>query len=240
MSGTDYECGAAVRSIAIHSCITGKRGNHINQLRELRIGQGFTQTQLADRLEISLRTYQRIEYGDQKPNVNVVIRLQKLFRKNIDEIITVEDQELTLCFLDMIENHKMVVENSGLLTVAALKHLKAEGKKVVAVLSGGNMDVIMVSSIVQHGLIQRGRIFTVSVLLPDRPGELHRVSGLIADMQGNVIRLEHNQFVSINRNTAVELVITMEAFGQEHKQSIIQKLEQKGYRPKETQAKGAF
>ncbi len=161
-------------------------------------------------------------------------------QKNIDEIITVEDQELTLCFLDMIENHKMVVENSGLLTVAALKHLKAEGKKVVAVLSGGNMDVITVSSIVQHGLIQRGRIFTVSVLLPDRPGELHRVSGLIADMQGNVIRLEHNQFVSINRNTAVELVITMEAFGQEHKQSIIQKLEQKGYRPKETQAKGAF
>ena len=161
-------------------------------------------------------------------------------QKNIDEIITVEDQELTLCFLDMIENHKMVLENSGLLTVAALKHLKAEGKKVVAVLSGGNMDVITVSSIVQHGLIQRGRIFTVSVLLPDRPGELHRVSGLIADMQGNVIRLEHNQFVSINRNTAVELVITMEAFGQEHKQSIIQKLEQEGYRPKETQAKGAF
>ena len=161
-------------------------------------------------------------------------------QKNIDEIITVEDQELTLCFLDMIENHKMVVENSGLLTVAALKHLRAEGKKVVAVLSGGNMDVITVSSIVQHGLIQRGRIFTVSVLLPDRPGELHRVSGLIADMQGNVIRLEHNQFVSINRNTAVELVITMEAFGQEHKQSIIQKLEQEGYRPKETQAKGAF
>ena len=161
-------------------------------------------------------------------------------QKNIDEIITVEDQELTLCFLDLIENHEMVVENSGLLTVAALKHLKAEGKKVVAVLSGGNMDVITVSSIVQHGLIQRGRIFTVSVLLPDRPGELHRVSGLIADMQGNVIRLEHNQFVSINRNTAVELVITMEAFGQEHKQSIIQKLEQEGYRPKETQAKGAF
>ncbi len=161
-------------------------------------------------------------------------------QKNIDEIITVEDQELTLCFLDMIENHKMVVENSGLLTVAALKHLKAEGKKVVAVLSGGNMDVITVSSIVQHGLIQRGRIFTVSVLLPDRPGELHRISGVIANMQGNVIRLEHNQFISINRNTAVELVITMEAFGQEHKRSIIQKLEQEGYRPRETQAKGAF
>ena len=161
-------------------------------------------------------------------------------QQNVDEIITVKDEELTLCFLDMIENHKMVVENSGLLTVAALKHLPAEGKKVVSVLSGGNMDVITVASIVQHGLIQRGRIFTVSVLLPDRPGELNRVSGVIAEMQGNVIKLEHNQFVSINRNTAVELVITMEAFGQEHKQSIIDKLEETGYRPREVQAKGAF
>lgn len=161
-------------------------------------------------------------------------------QKNVDEIITVGDEELTLCFLDMIENHKMVVENSGLLTVAALKHLKGKGKKVVSILSGGNMDVITMSSIVQHGLIQRGRIFTVSVLLPDRPGELARISGIIAGIQGNVIRLEHNQFVSINRNTAVELVITMEAFGQEHKESIIQKLNQEGYQPKEVQAKGAF
>lgn len=161
-------------------------------------------------------------------------------QKNVDEIIAVGDEELTLCFLDMIENHKMVVENSGLLTVAALKHLKLKGKKVVSILSGGNMDVITMSSIVQHGLIQRGRIFTVSVLLPDRPGELARISGIIAGIQGNVIRLEHNQFVSINRNTAVELVITMEAFGQEHKGSIIQKLNQEGYQPKEVQAKGAF
>ncbi len=153
-------------------------------------------------------------------------------QKYVDEIITIEDQELIVNFLDMIENHKMVVENSGLLTVAALKHLNCRDKKVAAILSGGNMDIITVSSIVQHGLIQRGRVFTVSVLLPDRPGELVRVAQVIASAQGNVIRLEHNQFVSINRNSAVELTITMETFGHEHKEQIVQALVNAGYQPK--------
>ena len=134
-------------------------------------------------------------------------------QKNIDEIIAVEDQELIVNFLDMMENHKMLVENSGLLTVAALKHLDCKGKKIVSILSGGNMDVITLSSVVQHGLIERGRVFTVSVQLPDRPGELVNVANVIAKLKGNVIRLEHNQFVSINRNAAVELRITLEAFG---------------------------
>ena len=160
---------------------------------------------------------------------------EKIFpylQENLDGIITVEDDELIVCFLDMVENHKMIVENSGLLTVAALKHLNVKGKKVVSVLSGGNMDVITMASVVQLGLIQRDRIFTVSVLLPDRPGELNRVSGLIAEEQGNVIKLEHNQFYSTNRNAAVELRITMEAFGTEHKQQIVQHLEKAGYRVK--------
>ncbi len=159
----------------------------------------------------------------------------KLFpylQPGLDDIITVEDEELVVAFLDMVENHKMVVENSGLLTVAALKHLDVKGKKVVSILSGGNMDVITMSSVVQQGLILRDRIFTVSVLLPDKPGELHRVSGLIAEVNGNVIKLEHNQFVSINRNAAVELRITLEAFGTEHKKLIMDTLEREGYRPK--------
>ncbi|MBQ4531357.1 MAG: threonine ammonia-lyase [Lachnospiraceae bacterium] len=153
-------------------------------------------------------------------------------QKNIDEIITVEDSELIVAFLDMVENHKMVVENSGLLTVAALKQLNVKDKKIVSILSGGNMDVITMSSIVQHGLIQRDRIFTVSVLLPDKPGMLSKVSQVIADHQGNVIKLEHNQFVSTNRNAAVELRITLEAFGTEHKQQILDALEKENYRPK--------
>ncbi len=153
-------------------------------------------------------------------------------KDNLDDIITVEDSELVVCFLDMVENHKMIVENSGLLTVAALKHMKAEGKKVVSILSGGNMDVITMSSVVQNGLIARDRIFTVSVLLPDKPGMLAKVSGILAEQGGNVIKLEHNQFVSINRNAAVELRITLEAFGTEHKAEIIAALEKEGYRPK--------
>ena len=159
----------------------------------------------------------------------------KLFpyiQENLDDIITVDDEELVVAFLDMVENHKMIVENSGLLTVAALKHLNVQGKRVVAILSGGNMDVITMSSVVQQGLIFRDRIFTVSVLLPDKPGELHRVSGIIASVGGNVIKLEHNQFVSINRNAAVELRITLEAFGTEHKHEIVEALEKEGYKPK--------
>lgn len=152
--------------------------------------------------------------------------------KNLDDIITVEDEELVVAFLDMVENHKMVAENSGLLTVAALKHLQVKGKKIVSILSGGNMDVITMSSVVQQGLILRDRIFTVSVLLPDKPGELSRVADVIAKENGNVIKLEHNQFVSINRSAAVELRITLEAFGSEHKMQIIHTLEKNGYQPK--------
>ena len=161
-------------------------------------------------------------------------------QENIDRILTVEDDELIGAFLDMVENHKMIVENSGLLTVAALKQLDLKGKKAVSVLSGGNMDVITMSSIVQHGLIQRDRIFSVSVLLPDKPGELVRVAATIANAQGNVIKLEHNQFISINRNAAVELRITMEAFGTEHKNQIVAALTNAGYRPKLVKFKGTF
>ena len=176
------------------------------------------------------------------PNVNTIAdgtavktpgtKIFPYLQKNLDEIITVEDDELIVAFLDMVENHKMIVENSGLLTVAALKYMKVKGKKVVSILSGGNMDVITMSSVVQHGLIQRDRIFTVSVLLPDKPGELVRVAQIVADQQGNVIKLDHNQFVSTNRSTAVELKITMEAFGTEHKNKIVDELKKNGYRPK--------
>ena len=158
-------------------------------------------------------------------------------KENVDEVLLVEDDELIGAFLDMVENHKMIVENSGLLSVAALKQMNIKGKKVVCVLSGGNMDVITMSSIVQHGLIQRDRIFSVSVLLPDKPGELARVAQTVADVQGNIIKLEHNQFVSTNRNAAVELRITMEAFGTDHKKKILDTLDKAGFRPKLISAK---
>lgn len=161
-------------------------------------------------------------------------------QQNLDRVITVEDEELIPCFLDLLENHKMLAENSGLLTIAALKHLKAKNKKVVSIISGGNMDVITIASLVQHGLILRDRIFTLSVFLPDKPGELTRVSEVIAKNQGNIIKLEHNQFVSINRNSAVELTITMEAFGTDHKNKIIKALTDEGYNPQMRDSKSVF
>ena len=162
------------------------------------------------------------------PGTNIFPFIQK----NLDDIITIEDEELVVAFLDMVENHKMIVENSGLLTVAALKHLDVKNKKIVSILSGGNMDVITMSSVVQQGLVLRDRIFTVSVLLPDKPGELSRVADLIAKESGNVIKLEHNQFVSINRSAAVELRITLEAYGTEHKNLIVSALQNNGYSPR--------
>ncbi len=162
------------------------------------------------------------------PGTNIFPYLQK----NLDAVVTVPDAELVEAFLDMVENHKMVVENSGLLTVAALRHVDCRGKKVVCLLSGGNMDVITMSSVVQQGLLMRDRIFSVSVQLPDKPGELTKVSGVVAKANGNVIKLEHNQFISINRNAAVELTITMEAFGTEHKNEILKALKDAGYTPK--------
>ena len=170
------------------------------------------------------------------PGENIFPYLQE----NLDDIITIEDDELIVAFLDVLENHKLLVENSGLLTVAALKHLPAENKKVVSILSGGNMDIITLSSVVQNGLIQRSRIFTVSVRLPDVPGQLNKVSKVIADAKGNVIKLEHNQFISVNRNSSVELIITMEAFGEEHKKSIIQALRNAGFEPEERNPRALY
>ena len=154
-------------------------------------------------------------------------------QKNIDDIITIPDDELVDAFLDMMEKHKMIVENAGLLPIAALSHLKCRGKNVVPVLSGGNMDVITVASLVQHGLINRGRVFTFSVQLPDRPGELLRVAQLVAEANGNIIKLEHNQFVNINRQSGVELRVTLEAFGHTHKRAILDALCGAGYAARE-------
>ena len=150
-------------------------------------------------------------------------------QQNVDRVLALEDGELVEAFLDIMERHKMIVENAGLLTVAALKHRDCKGKNVVSVLSGGNMDVITMSSLVQHGLIGRGRIFTFAVQLPDRPGELMRVADVLARNNGNIIKLEHNQFVNINRQSGVELRVTLEAFGHDHKKQILQAMRDEGY-----------
>ena len=168
-------------------------------------------------------------------------KLLPLISQYVDEIITVEDSELVVACLEMMENHKLVVENSGLLSVAALRHLKrVKGNKIVSVLSGGNMDVVTMASVVQSGLIIRDRIFTVSVLLPDKPGALAKVADLIGELQGSIIKLDHNQFINMNRSESVELRITLEAFGTDHKNQIVRTLDEKGYRPKLVGTTGTY
>ena len=152
-------------------------------------------------------------------------------QRNLDGVITIDDRELVDVFLDLMEKHKMIVENAGMLSVAALKHIKEKGQKVVSILSGGNMDVITVSSLVQQGLLERGRIFSFLIRLPDEPGALMKVAKIIADEKGNIVQLDHNQFKSIHRQSAVELRVTLETLGHDHKKAILDAFRDAGYEP---------
>lgn len=151
-------------------------------------------------------------------------------KKYVDDIITVSDYELMESFLLLVEKHKIVAENSGILSIAGLKKLKEKGKKVVSILSGGNIDVLTISSMINKGLIERGRIFRFSVCLPDKPGQLLEVSRILSDLNGNVIKLDHNQFKNLDRFHDVELQVTVETTGEAHIQKITQELEKEGFK----------
>ena len=150
-------------------------------------------------------------------------------KKYVDEIITVSDYELMEAFLLLVEKHKIIAENSGILSVAATKKIKEKNKKVVSVISGGNIDVLMISSMINKGLIRRDRIFNFSVNIPDKPGELAKVVDLIAELGANVVKLEHNQFKNLSRFKDVELQVTVETNGSEHIKNLVQTFEEKGY-----------
>ena len=150
-------------------------------------------------------------------------------KKYVDEIITVSDYELMEAFLLLVEKHKIIAENSGILSIAATKKLKEKDKKVVSVISGGNIDVLMISSMINKGLIRRDRIFNFSLNIPDKPGELAKVVDLIAELGANVIKLEHNQFKNLSRFKDVELQVTVETNGSEHIKNLVQTFEEKGY-----------
>ena len=150
-------------------------------------------------------------------------------KKYVDEIITVSDYELMEAFLLLVEKHKIIAENSGILSLAALKKLKEKNKKVVSVVSGGNIDVLMISSMINKGLIKRDRIFNFTVSIPDKPGELAKIVDLIAEQGANVIKLEHNQFKNLSRFKDIELQITVETNGSEHVKNLVEAFEEKGY-----------
>jgi len=153
-------------------------------------------------------------------------------KKYVDEIITVSDYELMEAFLLLVEKHKIVAENAGILSVAGLKKLKEKGKKIISILSGGNIDVLTISSMINKGLVVRGRIFKFSVDLPDKPGQLVAVSQILAKENANVIRLDHNQFKNLDRFHEVELQVTVETNGEEHIKKIIESFKKEGYEVK--------
>ena len=150
-------------------------------------------------------------------------------KKYVDEIVTVSDYELMEAFLLLVEKHKIVAENSGILSIAGLKKLNVKGKKIISILSGGNIDVLTISSMINKGLVNRGRIFTFSVDLPDKPGQLVAVSEMLSNQNANVIRLEHNQFKNLDRFHEVELQVTVETSGEEHIEKIIKNFKENGY-----------
>ncbi len=158
-------------------------------------------------------------------------------QKNLDSVITITDEELVTTFIDVVENHKMVAENSGLLAVAALRHLDVKGKKVVAIVSGGNMDVSTMATEVEHGLIMRGRLCSITAILSDNPGELSKITGIISKAKGNVVNIEHVHHLSTGTSDSVRVILTLRCFSREHKEEIINSLKNEGYKIEETEVR---
>lgn len=156
-------------------------------------------------------------------------RTFELLNGVIDEIVTVSDYELMDAFLVLVEKHKLIAETSGILTLAGLQKIKEKGKKVVSIVSGGNIDVLTISSMITKGLVSRGRIFSFSVDLTDKPGELVKVSEILSTQNANVIKLNHNQFKNLDRFTHVQLEVTVETNGEKHINAITEALREQGY-----------
>ena len=150
-------------------------------------------------------------------------------KQYVDEVVTVDDYELTEAFLLLAEKHKIIAENSGILPLAALKKLSERGKKIVPVVSGGNIDVLMISSMINKGLISRDRIFNFAVSIPDRLGELAKITHIIADVGANIVKLAHNQFKNLSRFRDKEVLITVETNGTDHIQALVDAFAAKGY-----------
>lgn len=152
-----------------------------------------------------------------------------LVEKYVDEIITVNDEDLIETIFLLVEKHKIVTEATGALSIAALKKLNITGKKVVSVISGGNIDVLTMSSLLDRGLYSRGRLFCFSVKLKDTPGQLVKIAEILSQVGANVVKLDHNQFKALDRLRYVALEITVETNGHEHINEVKKALEAHGY-----------
>lgn len=147
----------------------------------------------------------------------------------VDEIVTVTDSEIMEALLFLIEKQKIISEAAGAVSVAALAKIKEKNKKVVCVVSGGNIDVLTISEMLNKGLVSRGRILCFSVELNHKPGVLLKIAAILAELKANVIKLDHNQFKAMNRFKKVTLEVTVETNGHDHISEIINGLNREGY-----------
>jgi threonine dehydratase len=154
-----------------------------------------------------------------------------LARQVVDEVVTVSEEEIASAILYLLEREKTVAEGAGAVAVAALMHHRLPGlvgKRVVAVVSGGNIDVNLVARVIERGLVKDGRLVRVSVALLDKPGQLARVSSIVASHRANVIEVHHTRaFASRFGDTTLQL--TLETRGPEHVQEILRALRERGY-----------
>ena len=153
-----------------------------------------------------------------------------IIKDYIDDIVTVSDKEIAEAFLILCEKHKLLVEASGAVSLAALKKLDLNGEKVVSIISGGNIDMLTISSLISDGLVKRGRLFCFSVELPDTPGQLQEISKILYELNANVVQLEHNQFKASNRLKNVLLEVTVETNGIEHIELLKSALNKNGFK----------
>lgn len=148
----------------------------------------------------------------------------------LDDIVTVTEKDIMEAFLLTLEKEKLVVETAGVIPLAAVKKRAQPGKKIICPLSGGNIDMVTISSIINQGMISRGRIMCFSVELPDKPWQLAKVAQLLAEHNANVIELEHDQFKAIDRySNKVVLEVTVETNGHLHIQEVLEALQDEGF-----------
>lgn len=152
-----------------------------------------------------------------------------IIKKYVDEVITVTDDEIVDAFLALIEKQKLVAEASGAVSLAALSKLNIENKNVVCIISGGNIDMLTITSLINSALVSRKRLFCFTIELPNSPGELNNITDILGNLRANVVKLEHNQFKAVNKLKNTLLEVTVETNGEDHISIIKDKLKNQGY-----------
>ncbi|MEO7097499.1 MAG: pyridoxal-phosphate dependent enzyme, partial [Polyangiales bacterium] len=162
----------------------------------------------------------------------VAQRTYALVERYVDDVVTVDEEEIAEAILMLLEREKTVAEGAGAAPLAALvgKKLPVAGKKTCLVVSGGNIDVNLVSRIIERGLVKSGRMMRVVLILPDVTGSLAALTRLVAEHKGNVIQIQHNR-ASLRGALGEAIVeLTLETRGFEHIEEITKGLVSAGYR----------